>query len=216
MGTPCARLSCFAETPTLQKVVGKPLARIFTIHQKSYASNFTRRRKRLMFSSLQVMQISRIYPFESCSTIRLMRWPSALLGCAAILMISGCSTFNSDWKAAATKPMPTNDLGGRWEGSWFSEASGHKGSLRCLITRIDDRRYNARYRAKYKKIFSFEYIVPMTVTNSGSNFVFTGEANLGKLAGGVYSYSGVATGSDFDCAYKSKRDYGKFTMTRAQ
>ena len=46
---------------------------------------------------------------------------------AALLVLSGCSTFNRDWKAAATATAPTNSIAGRWEGKWVSDHNGHNG-----------------------------------------------------------------------------------------
>src|SRR5258708_4913571 len=112
-----------------------------------------------------------------------------LLTLLAVLATTGCSTFDRDWKTAAAMPAPVNDLAGRWQGTWVSEVNGHADKLRCLVSRLSETNYTARFHAKYQKIFSFGYTVNLAVKDSGGNFQFQGEANLGKLAGGVYHYA---------------------------
>src|SRR4030095_1735842 len=106
---------------------------------------------------------------------------------------NGCSTFNYDWNIAAKQPTPLNDMQGRWEGKWLSEANGHNGKLRCLLTRLDDTQYKARYRATYGKVFRFSYDAYVTVEQSNESFKFQGDTDLGSLAGGVYHYEGVVS-----------------------
>ena len=127
-----------------------------------------------------------------------------------IMSVTGCSTFNNEWKKAATVPPHTGDIIGRWEGSWLSDKNGHHGKLRCLVTRIDERHYRARYKATWWKVFRFGYIVTMRVEKPDTVFKFEGEANLGWLAGGVYRYDGQATSTNFFSTYKSKYDHGAF------
>ena len=108
----------------------------------------------------------------------------------AVLM-AGCSSFNRDWKAADKINYASSDLAGRWEGRWLSDVNGHNGKLRCLITHEKDSVYQARFRAHYAKIFRFSYTVPLVAERAPDGFKFAGEADLGGLAGGVYSYRGT-------------------------
>ncbi len=133
-----------------------------------------------------------------------------LLGLAA----TGCSTFNRDWKAAASTAAPANDITGRWEGTWQSEATGHHGELRSLVTHLAGGDYQARYRAKYLRILSFSYPVRLKVAAAGDGFKFNGEADLGWYAGGRYQYESRASATNFFSTYKSKDDHGSFQMTR--
>ena len=136
---------------------------------------------------------------------------------ALALFACGCSTFNRDWKKAATI-APASDLAGRWTGTWRSAANGHTDQLRCLMTPLTNDVVSARYQAKYRKgilRFTFSYTVPLSVTNAGERFEFEGESNLGWYAGGVYRYRGSATGTNFFSNYDSKYDRGTFEMQRA-
>jgi len=73
--------------------------------------------------------------------------------------------------------------------------------------------YTARFHAKYWKILSFGYTVPLQVQSSNNVYQFQGEANLGKLAGGVYHYSGTVAGTNWQSTYSSRYDHGRFQMS---
>lgn len=146
----------------------------------------------------------------------LFQRPALLVSCAVLFAtaITGCSTFNRDWKKAAT-PHSAGDIAGRWEGSWLSDADGHHGRLRCVITGLGDGRYRAHYKATYWKIFRFSYAVEMRVEeHSGDTFEMRGETDLGWWGGGVYQYEGQINPTNFVCSYRSKYDHGKFRMER--
>ena len=131
-----------------------------------------------------------------------------------VLAMAGCSTFHRDWRhAASTSPAPS-DITGRWQGSWQSDVNGHHGRLRCLVTREGEGEYHARFHANYLKVFRFGYTVPLSVQEANGAFRFQGEADLGRLAGGRYTYEGKATRTEFFSAYQAKKDHGTFRMTR--
>ena len=67
-----------------------------------------------------------------------------LFASSASLFFSGCSTFTNDWRQAAKQPTSTNEITGRWDGSWISTANGHHGALRCLVTKRADGDYDVR------------------------------------------------------------------------
>src|SRR5688500_1840782 len=84
-----------------------------------------------------------------------MKRISVYLFFTLVLVLCGCSTFNYEWRQAARQPIPTSDIIGRWEGRWISSANGHQDILRCLITRVDERNYEAKFHAAYKKWITF-------------------------------------------------------------
>src|SRR5690349_1884503 len=127
-----------------------------------------------------------------------MKWNPMAVGLAALsLLAGGCSSFSREWKAALQRPIPTEGLAGPWEGRWVSDATGHNDRLRCVIAEESTDRYKADFHANYKKIFHFGYSVPLEVRRKGSEYEFSGEADLGKLAGGVYTYEGTVNGTNF-------------------
>ncbi len=132
----------------------------------------------------------------------------------ALVVLSGCSTFNRDWKAAATNPTPANSIAGRWEGKWLSDHNGHSGKLRALILPLDNGQYEARYHAKYGGIFSFGMKAKLDVKSAADGqWQFSGAEDLGN-AYGVYRYEGRASATNFLSTYKASFDHGTFQMTR--
>ena len=130
------------------------------------------------------------------------------------LLVCGCSSFNREWRRAGQKPVVQDSLEGRWEGRWLSDANGHNGKLRCIISHQTNDTYAARFRASYLWVLRFSYIVPLTVESQQDGWRFQGEADLGAAAGGVYHYDGSATQMNFHSTYRSSADHGVFEMNR--
>lgn len=136
----------------------------------------------------------------------------------SLLCAGGCSSFKRQWRDTVDLPVDTGSLAGRWTGTWKSEASGHHDQLRCIIKPASDGHYLARFHARYRKVipFTFGYSVALTATQIEGTNHFHGEANLGWLAGGVYTYTGTATSNSFIAGYDSKYDHGTFQMSRPE
>ena len=144
-----------------------------------------------------------------------MKWICLLLSASSLVFV-GCKSFDTAWTEASKKSVLTNSLEGCWEGTWRSDANGHEGSLRCVVTQRSDGDYNARYYAIYQKVIGFGYtIVLRSIENNGVSH-FSGEANLGWWAGGVYNYEGSVQETNFFSTYRCKYDHGTFRMTRAR
>jgi hypothetical protein len=132
------------------------------------------------------------------------------------LLTGGCTSFDHDWeKSARQNPVP-DDLQGRWQGTWVSEVNGHTDTLRCVITKKEDGIYSARFLARYHKVLSFGYTVPLKVRADNNEFRFSGDANLGWLKGGVYHYEGHAGATNYFSTYSCKYDHGTFQMGRPE
>jgi hypothetical protein len=129
------------------------------------------------------------------------------------LLCTGCSSFNHDWRALVPADGSSDGVEGRWDGEWISDTNGHRGRIRCIVTRHGDS-YITRYRAVYKRILTFEYTVPLKVEREAGGVAFTGTQDLGVLAGGVYTYRGTIRNDKFDATYDSKYDDGIFKMKR--
>jgi hypothetical protein len=131
-----------------------------------------------------------------------------------VLFLTGCSSFNREWKSARAQPTPTADISGPWEGRWLSEKNGHTGKLRGILTKAGPDNYNAHFHATFWKIFRATYRVPLKYEEQNGEHLLTGEANLGKLSGGVYTYKAKATPDQFHSSYKCRWDHGTFEMKR--
>ena len=132
--------------------------------------------------------------------------------CLLVILASGCSSFHRHWKEAAATDH--SGLTGAWDGSWISEASGHRGRLRCLIQQQSSTHYLAWFRANYAGLLNFGYRVPLEVTSSADLQTFQGKANLGSLVGGVYTYEGYATPTNLFSNYRCRLDHGRFELVR--
>jgi hypothetical protein len=131
-------------------------------------------------------------------------------------LAGGCSSqFQKEWRsAAAVDPATADHLSGRWKGSWKSDKSGHSGGLRCVATRTGPDTYRAKFNATYALLLRFGYAMDMTADVRDDVTYVAGEQDLGKSYGGVYEYEGTADGKTFRINYRTKKDYGHFTLKR--
>ena len=139
------------------------------------------------------------------------------LACMTLFIAAGCSSFDRDWKQAAGQEF--EGMEGRWTGRWHSDYNQHNGVLRCLVTKKEDSTYFTRFHAKYKwglLTISYPYDMEMTITQNGAKYEFTGEADLGNLAGGVYQYDGTGTTNRIDINYRADKDHGTFKLERPE
>lgn len=150
---------------------------------------------------------------------RATRWASRfplLVAAGLSVLVSGCSSFTREWNEAARQPYSKKDPVGRWQGMWLSDANGHTEQLRCLIRKVSETTYSAHFQAKYRKLirFTFSYTVPLSVEPQEDRYDFHGRADLGWVAGGLYSYRGYTDATNFFATYRCKYDHGSFHMTR--
>jgi hypothetical protein len=136
-----------------------------------------------------------------------------LMVAAGLVGLTGCSSFHKEWKASMKGPAPTDSINGPWIGDWKSDANGHHGSLKCVVTKTSDTTYRAHYRAHFFKIFWYTYAATLNGNETNGVVMMRGEADLGK-AGGVYQYEGTATPTEFRSSYSSKHDHGNYQMMR--
>jgi hypothetical protein len=133
---------------------------------------------------------------------------------AAFILLTGCSTFHRDWEQATHGTANTDSINGAWTGNWHSDVNGHHGSLRCVVTQISPTTFRAHYRAHFLKVFRYTYLATLNGHETNGTYVLEGTANLGKLAGGVYTYKGAATQTNFTSTYASKYDHGSYELKR--
>jgi len=144
---------------------------------------------------------------------------------AGALLLVGCSSFERDWRASGRRPelrsfARGDAFAGRWEGRWTSAShrlgSGYAGGrLRCLLARIDERRYEARFKANWM-IFTSSYRTIFDVERRGPVLQLDGQHRLSAMFGGVYHYRGRVTPQHFKATYDSSYDRGTFDLRRAE
>lgn len=134
----------------------------------------------------------------------------------AVSSLTGCA-FDRVWSEAQNYSYPEHELAGCWEGTWQSDYNGHHGSLRAIITKENEGVYNAHFKATFALIIPYEFEIPFLVSNDGEIYTFEGTQDLGRLAGGVYTYNGTASSTDFRSFYNAtNKDHGTFTMQKLQ
>jgi hypothetical protein len=129
-------------------------------------------------------------------------------------LASNCREFRDRWDRAASGGA--GDLTGRWEGEWISGATGHRGPLRCVLERIDDSGWRATFRGGYAGVFRACYSTILTMRRDGERWTFSGESDIGWLAGGVYSSEGEASANELVARYRSRYDQGEFRLRRVR
>lgn len=142
----------------------------------------------------------------------------ALLALAAIVL-AGCSSFDTDYHAElAATGYNAPGITGVWVGTWHSDATGHTGQLRAIVTQTTPDIYNVRYDATYGKVvpLTFEYSINFPVQKQGDTYTFAGSADLGGLCGGIYDYRGHASPTEFFSTYHAKQDSGTYTLHRPE
>ncbi len=143
-----------------------------------------------------------------------------LSAAVGLLVLTGCSSFNREWREAGSKPASVASLVGRWEGRWQSDANGHNDKLRAIITVVDNNHCDVKFHAAYQNwqtlflTVHFGYTVRMETKPSTNGVTFRGSEDLGFLAGGIYTYEGRSDAINFFSTYKSKYDWGTFEMKR--
>lgn len=115
------------------------------------------------------------------------------------------SRFKRRWNDPAA-------AGQRWQGEWVSQSNGHQGELKCLLTPRDGNNFEADFFAVYGGFFKVAYHVSLQGRAADGKIVLEGEADLGKLAGGVYHYAGTLDDAALDCTYKCAYDHGTFHL----
>jgi hypothetical protein len=129
------------------------------------------------------------------------------------LLFAGCSSFEREWKRAATAPRG-DVFAGRWEGQWKSEKHrGAGGRLRCILTKADERQYRAQFHAHWL-MFASGYTALLDGERRGSELRLSGTHRLTGIGGGLYRYQGRVTPRAFTATYRSSYDDGRFQMSR--
>jgi hypothetical protein len=128
-------------------------------------------------------------------------------------LTANCRDFKERWAQAL--PLDASGISGCWDGEWISEASGHRGRLRCVIDPVAPALWRMHFRAEYSKLFRACYSTDFSVVQGPGRWTFSGGMNLGALAGGTYEYTGSATLEALTCSYRSARDHGEFRLKRA-
>ena len=135
-----------------------------------------------------------------------------------LTLFSGCSSFDSRWKAAAKSTTQE-----RWEGRWTSEkhvtSSGSPmgGRLRAVTEPAPNGGLVTQFRANWL-VFASNYEVTLSPKGAGSGRErvreYSGTHELPKMFGGTYRYDARMEGKRLNARYTSSYDHGTFNLER--
>jgi hypothetical protein len=142
-----------------------------------------------------------------------------------VLCLASCTLgFDRKWQKAVAEAghTPSTTLAGPWEGTWKSEASGHEGTLRAVATQTapptpHSSAFEFHYEATWMKFLracmTAQHEVVGVNARAKQPAILRGEEDLGLL-GGIYTFSGTASPTEFRAQYRSSADHGTFEMKR--
>ncbi|MCI0705079.1 MAG: hypothetical protein L0241_28800 [Planctomycetia bacterium] len=104
-------------------------------------------------------------------------------------------------------------LSGTWSGYWISDTNGHNGPLHARIRPISPDEYRVTFRGRYRVVIPFRYTTTMDVVGTGDGvIVLAAERPVGRR--GTFRMNATVTSTDFNATFNSRRDHGRFVLTR--
>lgn len=100
---------------------------------------------------------------------------------------------------------------GQWNGSWHSQPTGHKGTLRAKIRQTQPGTYQAVFYGRFAKVIPFIYPAKLQHVPGTCN-CYTSSQRLPLL--GTYKMSATVTDQRFYATFGGKKDAGTFDMSR--
>ena len=152
----------------------------------------------------------------------------ALTGCCPESR-SGCSCNMGTDSATATQMSPVEppsikaapvpiasvmpQVSGKWTGRWESGGHpGHGGGLRCEATEGGAQKWAAVFTAEFGATKAYD--VKLEGKPGDGAVLFGGKIDLGVKDGGVFTWTGSATATEFSGKYEGGGDTGTFKMNR--
>lgn len=144
-----------------------------------------------------------------------------------VLILAGCSSFNTDYQRAA-EVAQGQPLVGAWDGYWQSNQGHGSGRLQCVVTGLgtagtepgtpagvpSERVYTARFKATFGQVLHAEYTASIQATPDLRQLSTLKLHTTYDIAGSSYTMDGQATPAVFTAKYKSDDDEGTIEMRR--
>ncbi|HXD86596.1 MAG TPA: hypothetical protein VN641_08890 [Urbifossiella sp.] len=106
-------------------------------------------------------------------------------------------------------------LNGKWSGYWVSDKNGHTGPLHGRFRQLDANTYRVVFRGRFARVIPFRYATKMHVEGTGDGVVLLGASQRLPLMG-EYRTEATATATDFNATFTSRKDGGRFVLTRTR
>lgn len=103
-------------------------------------------------------------------------------------------------------------LAGRWSGYWQSDANGHRGPLRAVVTPSPSG-YDVRFSGRFAKVVPFVYRQHLDVVGVSGDATLLSATRRIPLFGTFTTDAAVTPGS-FDATFRSGKDSGRFVLSR--
>jgi hypothetical protein len=134
--------------------------------------------------------------------------------CSALLSSCASPAYQRTWQAARSAPPPPPQ--GCYEGTWRSEANGHYGKLRCIVSEAD-RGFKFHYQATWGTIFTGEFTIVCPIEKSiAGTWKVRGSKDLGSTFGGTFTHEATITSTAVEAHYSAKFDHGVMQLHRVQ
>ena|SRR5436190_5782717 len=124
----------------------------------------------------------------------------------------GSRRFDLEWERF--QPRSSQGIQGCWTGKWKSYETRKEIPLKCILTRIAPATYLGTFSTKYFDLIAVSYEVQFRVVENRNHFTLEGAADLGRFAGGVHHFKGMATPASLVCEYHSPKDEGEMHLGR--
>ncbi len=137
-----------------------------------------------------------------------------LAGLLLLAVLSGCSSFRSDRRAARERGTPASGVEGYWVGRWYDLSNPkHGGKLECVLTPVGHNVYRLSSRSQWLKIFTSAYDANVVATPVAPNEVILLGGQELWLFGG-HSVTGRVNATSFEATYTVGRHTGRMELHR--
>lgn len=107
------------------------------------------------------------------------------------------------------------DLSGTWSGNWISDNSGHSGPMKAVFRSVGAESYEVTFSGRFFKVIPFRYKVVLSVKGKdGEKLLLSGNQRL--FGFGTFEYTAVADESSFSASYSSRKDNGRFELSKTR
>lgn len=137
-----------------------------------------------------------------------LRTSSWALASALVLIVCGCSSFESRWSAAPA--LSADGVSGRWVGTWQNTNNAHGGPLQAVLISRGTNAFAAYFHAGWGK-YSGTFKTPIQGDHEGESYRFQGSK---RVFGIKINTAGTIRSDEFNATYESRFDSGTFTLKR--